>query len=42
MTLPEDFNFSNLIHAANERIPVKAVEFGTNAITQALQRFGEV
>lgn len=40
MTLPEDFNFTGTIHAANERIPVAAVEFGTNAIYKALQRFG--
>ncbi len=41
MTLPEDFNFSASVHTANERIPVKAVEFGTNAVYQALLRFGE-
>jgi len=40
MKLPEDFNFSALAHAADERIPVDAVEFGTDAIYQALQRFG--
>ena len=40
MTLPGDFNFTATIHAANERIPAAAVEFGTNAIYQALQRFG--
>lgn len=38
--LPDDFNFSRTIHAANERIPVESVEFGTNAIYAALQRFG--
>jgi acetylornithine deacetylase/succinyl-diaminopimelate desuccinylase-like protein len=40
MCLPEGFNFNQVIHAANERIPVKAVEFGANAIYRALQRFG--
>jgi len=40
MTLPADFNFTATIHAANERIPAAAVEFGTDAIYQALQRFG--
>lgn len=40
MKLPEDFNFSSIVHAADERIPVAAVEFGTQAIYQALQRFG--
>jgi len=41
MKLPEDFNFSASVHAADERIPVEAVEFGANAIYQALQRFGK-
>lgn len=41
MRLPEEFNFSETAHAADERIPVEAVEFGTNAIYQALQRFGK-
>jgi acetylornithine deacetylase/succinyl-diaminopimelate desuccinylase-like protein len=41
MSLPEDFNFSRTIHAANERIPVEAVDFGADAIYKLLQRFGE-
>lgn len=41
MRLPEDFNFVETIHAANERIPVEAVEFGTDAIYRVLQRFGD-
>lgn len=40
MTLPEDFNFTQTIHAADERIPADAVDFGANAIYKALQRFG--
>jgi acetylornithine deacetylase/succinyl-diaminopimelate desuccinylase-like protein len=40
MQLPEDFNFTRTIHAADERIPVEAVDFGTNAIYELLQRFG--
>lgn len=40
MNLPADFNFSQTIHAADERIPVDAVDFGANAIFQALQRYG--
>jgi acetylornithine deacetylase/succinyl-diaminopimelate desuccinylase-like protein len=40
MRLPPDLQFIPLIHAADERIPVEAVSFGTNAIYQALQRFG--
>lgn len=40
MKLPADFNFSATVHAADERIPVDALEFGANAIFMALQRFG--
>lgn len=39
MKLPEDFNFSGTVHANNERIPIEAVEFGTQAMYQAFQRF---
>lgn len=41
MQFPEEFNFSQMIHAANERIPVKAVDFGATAIYQLLQRFND-
>jgi acetylornithine deacetylase/succinyl-diaminopimelate desuccinylase-like protein len=40
MTLPQDFNFIETIHAANERIPVNALDFGADAVYQVLQRFG--
>ncbi len=39
MNLPSDFNFTATIHAADERIPAAAVEFGANAIYKAIQRF---
>jgi acetylornithine deacetylase/succinyl-diaminopimelate desuccinylase-like protein len=39
MQLPEDLRFMELIHAANERLPVAAVEFGTSAIERVLERF---
>jgi acetylornithine deacetylase/succinyl-diaminopimelate desuccinylase-like protein len=39
MPLPEDFNFSQTIHAENERVPANAITFGADAIYQALQRF---
>jgi acetylornithine deacetylase/succinyl-diaminopimelate desuccinylase-like protein len=39
MQLPPNFAFSTVIHAADERIPVSAMEFGTNAIYQVIQRF---
>ena len=39
MRLPEGFDFTKLIHAADERIPVDAVEFGAEAVWRAVQRF---
>jgi acetylornithine deacetylase/succinyl-diaminopimelate desuccinylase-like protein len=39
MLLPKDFNFSQTIHAADERIPIAALDFGANAIYEALKRF---
>jgi acetylornithine deacetylase/succinyl-diaminopimelate desuccinylase-like protein len=41
MKLPADFNFAQIVHAADERIPVEALEFGCDAIYKALQRFGK-
>lgn len=41
MNLPADLQFMKLIHAADERIPVSALEFGTTAIVKLLERFGE-
>lgn len=42
MNLPPDLSFWQLIHAADERIPLEAMEFGTNAIHRVLQRFGSI
>ncbi len=39
MQLPEDFDFTQTIHAADERIPVDAVQFGADAIFRLLRRF---
>ncbi len=39
MPLPEDLPFMQLIHAPDERIPVAAIEFGTEAIARLLSRF---
>ncbi len=39
MLLPEDFNFAATVHAADERIPVAALDFGAQAIFKAIQRF---
>lgn len=38
MDLYEGFDFLSAIHAADERIPVAAMSFGTNAIYEALRR----
>ena len=40
MQLPPDFNFTATIHAADERIPAAALDFGTAAIFELLTRFG--
>jgi acetylornithine deacetylase/succinyl-diaminopimelate desuccinylase-like protein len=39
MQFPEDEYLISTIHSMNERIPVESLEFGTNAIFQAMQRF---
>jgi acetylornithine deacetylase/succinyl-diaminopimelate desuccinylase-like protein len=39
MRLPADFPVLKIVHAADERIPVAALEFGTEAVTRALRRF---
>jgi acetylornithine deacetylase/succinyl-diaminopimelate desuccinylase-like protein len=41
MDLPPDTDLLQAIHAADERIPVATMDFGTNAIYTLLQRFGE-
>jgi acetylornithine deacetylase/succinyl-diaminopimelate desuccinylase-like protein len=39
MNLPPALNLQQKAHAADERIPVEALEFGANAIYKALQRY---
>ncbi|MGB8213749.1 MAG: M20/M25/M40 family metallo-hydrolase [Anaerolineales bacterium] len=39
LQLPEGFDFGSSIHAADERVPAAALDFGVAAIHQALQRF---
>jgi acetylornithine deacetylase/succinyl-diaminopimelate desuccinylase-like protein len=41
MKLPEEFNFFETIHAADERIPVEAVAFGAKAIYEVIRRHGD-
>lgn len=40
MKLPANFDFTQTIHGADERIPVDALLFGTEAIYNALQQIG--
>ena len=40
MKLPEGFNYIETVHAADERIPVEAMDFGTEAIYKLLTRMG--
>ncbi len=37
--LPETFELTKLIHAADERVPVEALELGAGAVWRAIQRF---
>jgi acetylornithine deacetylase/succinyl-diaminopimelate desuccinylase-like protein len=39
LKLPQDYNFMQAAHAADERIPVDAIDFGVQAIFKAMQRF---
>jgi acetylornithine deacetylase/succinyl-diaminopimelate desuccinylase-like protein len=39
MRLPEGFEFHSLVHAADERVPAEAIEFGTRTIADVLERF---
>jgi len=40
MNLPPDFSFIQTIHAADERIPVEALNFGTACLFDVLQHYG--
>jgi acetylornithine deacetylase/succinyl-diaminopimelate desuccinylase-like protein len=37
MQLPQEMNFNKTIHAANERIPIDSLTFGTNTLFQVMQ-----
>lgn len=41
LNLPPEINFEQLFHAADERVPVRALEFGADAIYSLLQRFAD-
>jgi acetylornithine deacetylase/succinyl-diaminopimelate desuccinylase-like protein len=40
MSLPPGFDFWQYIHAADERIPAAAVDFGSEAVYRVLERYG--
>jgi acetylornithine deacetylase/succinyl-diaminopimelate desuccinylase-like protein len=40
MQLPSELRFLGLLHAADERLPADAVEFGTDAICTVIERYG--
>jgi acetylornithine deacetylase/succinyl-diaminopimelate desuccinylase-like protein len=39
LRLPEEYVFTQYIHAADERVPAAAVEFGAEGVFRAIQRF---
>jgi acetylornithine deacetylase/succinyl-diaminopimelate desuccinylase-like protein len=39
LKLDPSFSFMDTIHAADERVPVDALEFGTRAISDLLARY---
>ena len=39
LTVPDGFDFQRTVHAADERIPVSALEFGSNVLTDVLRRY---
>ena len=41
MKLPPGFDFWSGVHGADERIPAAAIDFGADAVHEALARFGE-
>ena len=42
MNLPPDFSFWLMTHGADERVPVKALTFGTDAIYKVMERFSSL
>ncbi len=40
MNLPEEFNFFDTIHAADERIPAAAVAFGADVLFRLIEEYG--
>ena len=40
MNLPQEFNFFETVHGADERIPVKSLDFGADAVYRVLELYG--
>ena len=40
MQLPQELPFTQLLHAADERVPVETLEFGAGAVGAVLERYG--
>ena len=40
LNVPADFNSASTIHAADERVPVRALEFGAECVYEAVMRYG--
>jgi acetylornithine deacetylase/succinyl-diaminopimelate desuccinylase-like protein len=40
LSLPDGFEFTKLIHAADERVPAAAVRFGAEALARVIERYG--
>ncbi|MDX6401717.1 MAG: hypothetical protein QOF27_2323, partial [Gaiellaceae bacterium] len=36
---PADFPILEVVHAADERVPAEALDFGTEGVSRALERF---
>jgi acetylornithine deacetylase/succinyl-diaminopimelate desuccinylase-like protein len=39
LKLPESFEMFPLIHNADERVPVEALQFGVDAVMRAVERY---
>lgn len=40
LKLPPTFEFEALVHAANERVPAEAIEFGTETLSTVIREYG--
>lgn len=39
LKLPPTFEFESLVHAANERVPIEGVEFGTETLSTVIREY---